>query len=59
MRMPSLPQGVRGWLTSKVAEPIDQRSPTTASLTAMPAMVRFSPNVPGSRGRPSSLLHQS
>ena len=36
--------------------PIRQRSPTSASLTSMPSVVRFSPNWPSRISRPSSDL---
>jgi hypothetical protein len=44
MRTPRRQHGTRGSEISKTADPMAQRSPTSASLTSMPSVVRFSPS---------------
>src|SRR6476619_201278 len=48
-------QGTRGEVTSSTSSsPIVHRSPLSAPLTSIPIVVRFSPNDPDVRVRPSS-----
>ena len=57
----SVPHGMRPQVTSSTTVVADVQAVAHegAQPVASPATVRFSPNVPGSSGRPSSLAHQA
>ena len=59
MRVSSLKQGTRGPATRNTTLPIRQRSPIRAPETSTPAVVRFSPNVPGGNSRPTTSLQNA
>ncbi len=59
MRAASVAQGMRGDVTSSVTSPATSRSPTDSAALSSPSIVRFSPNVPGASGRPSSASHHA
>ena len=59
MCLAKVAHGTRGPHTSSRVGPTRHCSPTSAASTSIPVVVRFSPNIPSARSRPSSAPHQS